>query len=78
MPERNNDRMFLAILDKRLMEMGVDLLDPHREPNELDQAIGNKGNQEEGDPLAQSSEKSSSSLGHAVPDSLTINVQAVL
>ena len=63
-PIGDDHRFFVVLFAKGLKDLGVDLLAPHGEPNKLEESIGEKRNQKQQDPLAQSLQKGSSSLGH--------------
>jgi len=63
-PESDNHPFSIIVFEKRLQDLGVDIFDPQGKSIEVEQSIGEKGNQKEDDPLAQFSKKASSSLGH--------------
>ena len=64
MPESDDHGFFVAIPDKRPMDLEVYLVDPHGEPNKADETKGNKRDEGKKKSPAQSSEETFSSRGH--------------
>jgi hypothetical protein len=65
MPEGDDQWSLTVFPQKRLDYLPVDLLDPHREPKELDQPVSEKRNQKEQGLFTEFLQKRSRSLGHS-------------
>jgi hypothetical protein len=63
-PESDDHGFFVAIPEKRLMDLEVYLVDPHGKPNEVDETKGKERDQGKKESPAQSPQKTFSSRGH--------------